>query len=71
MRQENTCWLKVVGIGENGLEGISPLARKLIESAEVLFGGARHLEMVPGAKAEKISWSKRMREAVPKILELR
>ena len=71
MNQKITRWLKVVGIGENGLEGISPVARKLIESAEVLFGGARHLEMVPDAKAEKISWAKRMREAVPKILELR
>ena len=54
MNQKITCWLKVVGIGENGLEGISPVARKLIESAEVIFGGARHLEMVPDAKAEKI-----------------
>ncbi|HJM06451.1 MAG TPA: precorrin-6y C5,15-methyltransferase (decarboxylating) subunit CbiE [SAR324 cluster bacterium] len=64
-------WLKVVGIGEDGLEGISTAAKKLVESAEVLFGGKRHLEMVPDGKAEKIIWAKRMREAVPKILERR
>ena len=64
-------WLKVVGIGEDGLEGVSPKAKKLIESAEVLFGGKRHLQMVPDEKAEKIIWAKRMREAVPKILERR
>ena len=46
MNQKIIRWLKVVGIGENGLEGISPVARKLIESAEVLFGGKRHLDMV-------------------------
>ena len=64
-------WLKVVGIGEDGLEGISTAAKKLVESAEVLFGGKRHLEMVPDGKVEKVIWAKRMREAVPKILERR
>ncbi|MEC8237490.1 MAG: cobalt-precorrin-7 (C(5))-methyltransferase, partial [SAR324 cluster bacterium] len=62
-------WLKVVGIGENGLEGLSPAARQRVESAEILFGGKRHLEMIPGTQAKKIPWAKRMREAVPKILE--
>ena len=57
-------WLKVVGIGENGLEGLSPAARQRVESAEILFGGKRHLEMIPGTQAKKIPWAKRMREAV-------
>ena len=44
-------WLKVVGIGENGLEGLSPAARQRVESAEILFGGKRHLEMIAGQKS--------------------
>ncbi len=40
-------WLSVVGIGEDGLAGLSPAARTLIETAETLVGGARHLAMVP------------------------
>jgi precorrin-6Y C5,15-methyltransferase (decarboxylating) len=36
-------WLSIVGIGEDGVEGLSPVARGLIGSAEIVFGGRRHL----------------------------
>jgi precorrin-6Y C5,15-methyltransferase (decarboxylating) len=36
-------WLSIVGIGEDGVEGLSPVARGLIEGAEIVFGGRRHL----------------------------
>src|SRR5579885_1349072 len=36
-------WLSIVGIGEDGLEALSPVARALIEAAEIVFGGRRHL----------------------------
>jgi len=53
-------WLAVVGIGEDGLGGIAPAGRALVENAEVLFGGARHLAMVPRARAKgnhrRIAW---------------
>jgi precorrin-6Y C5,15-methyltransferase (decarboxylating) len=32
-----------VGIGEDGVEGLGRGARDLIENAEIVFGGARHL----------------------------
>jgi precorrin-6Y C5,15-methyltransferase (decarboxylating) len=35
--------LSIVGIGEDGIEGLTAAARDLIQSAEVVFGGARHL----------------------------
>jgi precorrin-6Y C5,15-methyltransferase (decarboxylating) len=38
-------WLSIVGIGEDGAEGLSPIARGLIAGAEIVFGGARHLEL--------------------------
>ncbi|RLQ88265.1 precorrin-6y C5,15-methyltransferase (decarboxylating) subunit CbiE [Notoacmeibacter ruber] len=38
-------WLTVVGIGEDGISGLSPNARKAIESALHVFGGERHLEL--------------------------
>jgi precorrin-6B C5,15-methyltransferase / cobalt-precorrin-6B C5,C15-methyltransferase len=38
-------WLSIVGIGEDGAEGLSPIARRLIKSAELVVGGARHLEL--------------------------
>ncbi|MCX5935510.1 MAG: hypothetical protein NTU99_12155 [Pseudanabaena sp. LacPavin_0818_WC45_MAG_42_6] len=36
----NKKWLTVIGIGEDGLSGLSPAARSLIDTAEILVGGA-------------------------------
>lgn len=52
-----TPWLHVIGIGEDGLDGISARARALIDRAEVLVGGARHLAKVPRGTAERIDWA--------------
>lgn len=49
-------WLTIVGIGEDGLEGLAPAARELVENAELLAGGERHLEMVPASSAERLQW---------------
>ena len=38
-------WLSIVGIGEDGIEGLSAAGRELIQSAAVVFGGARHLAL--------------------------
>jgi precorrin-6Y C5,15-methyltransferase (decarboxylating) len=38
-------WLSIVGIGEDGVEGLNPVARGLIEGAEIVFGGRRHLAL--------------------------
>jgi precorrin-6Y C5,15-methyltransferase (decarboxylating) len=49
-------WLSVVGIGEDGLEGLSVAARALVNGAQVLVGGERHLALVPAGTAERIAW---------------
>src|SRR5260370_3564592 len=38
-------WLSIVGIGEDGIEGLSAAGRELIQSAAYVFGGARHLAL--------------------------
>jgi precorrin-6Y C5,15-methyltransferase (decarboxylating) len=54
---ELTPWLSIVGIGEDGLEGVSPAGRALIEGATVLLGGRRHLALVPSdERREKLPW---------------
>jgi len=53
-----TPWLAVVGIGEDGLAGLSGAARTLVETAEVLVGGMRHLSMAPEGAAERIVWDR-------------
>ena len=38
-------WLSIVGIGEDGVEGLNATARGLIAAAEIVFGGRRHLAL--------------------------
>src|SRR5216683_7328855 len=38
-------WLSIVGIGEDGVEGLSTVARGLVSGAEIVFGGKRHLAL--------------------------
>ena len=38
-------WLTIIGIGEDGLAGLSEASRKALARAEVVFGGERHLKL--------------------------
>ncbi|RUM99709.1 precorrin-6y C5,15-methyltransferase (decarboxylating) subunit CbiE [Pseudaminobacter arsenicus] len=41
-------WLTIVGIGEDGVEGLGDEAKRRIAEAETVFGGRRHLALVEG-----------------------
>ncbi|WP_460447891.1 precorrin-6y C5,15-methyltransferase (decarboxylating) subunit CbiE [Alsobacter sp. SYSU BS001988] len=65
-------WLSIVGIGEDGLDGLSPAARRLIEQAELVVGGERHLAFVEGVgPGRRMAWPSPLTDAVPRILEQR
>ena len=51
-----SAWLHVVGIGEDGIAGLSDKARQLIASADVLVGGKRHHDLIGQADCERLSW---------------
>jgi precorrin-6Y C5,15-methyltransferase (decarboxylating) len=38
-------WLTIVGIGEDGLAGLSEASRNALDRAETVFGGERHLKL--------------------------
>jgi precorrin-6B C5,15-methyltransferase / cobalt-precorrin-6B C5,C15-methyltransferase len=65
-------WLSVIGIGEEGLEGLSPLARSRIVEAQILVGGERHLSLVSAQKhCEKWVWRSPIQQTVQEILQHR
>ncbi len=64
-------WLSVVGMGEDGWAGLSPIARTLIEQAELLVGGERHLAMLPGDDRERWVWVSPIATSIEKILTRR
>jgi precorrin-6B C5,15-methyltransferase / cobalt-precorrin-6B C5,C15-methyltransferase len=64
-------WLAVVGIGEDGIIGLGPAARALVETAEVLVGGGRHHAMVPGTGPERLVWERPLARTLEAIAERR
>src|SRR5438477_566138 len=38
-------WLSIIGIGEDGVEGLSPAAMRLLAQASLVVGGKRHLDL--------------------------
>ncbi|HEY9641402.1 MAG TPA: precorrin-6y C5,15-methyltransferase (decarboxylating) subunit CbiE [Coleofasciculaceae cyanobacterium] len=61
-------WLSVVGIGESGLAGLSPIAQALIDQATVFFGGSRHLAMLPADQRDRIAWKSPLSTSIDEIL---
>lgn len=47
--------IHIVGIGDDGLEGLQATARELIESAELLVGTEQTLALVPRGAAERVA----------------
>ncbi len=67
-----TPWLTIVGIGEDGLYGLSPAARAALAGAEVVFGGARHLELAgPAIHGEQIAWTTPFTNSIDAVLAAR
>jgi precorrin-6Y C5,15-methyltransferase (decarboxylating) len=64
-------WLALIGIGEDGLDGLSPVARRLIADAEFIVGGARHLKLAGSPKCESLIWPSPISEAIAPILARR
>jgi precorrin-6Y C5,15-methyltransferase (decarboxylating) len=64
-------WLTVVGIGDDGLAGLSGAARALVDTAELLVGGERHQAMVPETSAERLTWDGGVHRAAERIAQWR
>jgi precorrin-6B C5,15-methyltransferase / cobalt-precorrin-6B C5,C15-methyltransferase len=61
-------WLSIIGIGEDGLAGLSPVARQLVSDAELVVGGKRHLALADALiKGQRVSWPSPIGNALPEI----
>lgn len=66
-----SAWLTIVGLGEDGPDGLPPASRAALEAADVVMGAARHLSLLPGPRAETIEWPVPFAEGIPMLLGLR
>ena len=62
-------WLSIVGIGEDGVEGLSATARGLVADADIVFGGERHLQLAaPLIRGEAKQWPSPFSRAIGEVL---
>lgn len=63
--------IEVVGVGDDGWDGLDGARRRLVEGATNLLGGRRHLDLLaphaPGA--ELVPWPSPLRAGLPALLE--
>ena len=65
-------WLSIIGIGEDGVTGLSATARGLIAVATVVFGGQRHLDLAASIiRGEKRPWPSPFDGAADEVLKHR
>src|SRR5260370_12755334 len=61
-------WLSIVGIGEDGLDGMSAAARELLAGAELVAGGQRHLALVASLGKPTFAWETPFAASIPILL---
>ncbi len=65
-------WLTILGLGEDGVEGLSPAAQGMLRAAGAVYGGARHLALAaPLIRGEARPWPNPMRDAWPGLLAMK
>jgi precorrin-6Y C5,15-methyltransferase (decarboxylating) len=61
-------WLSIVGIGEDGVAGLTPVAQQLVSDAELVVGGKRHLGLADRLiRGRRLAWPSPIGEAMPEI----
>ena len=65
-------WLSSIGIGEDGVAGLSPIALSCLDKAKIIFGGERHLSMLPADdNSQKIPWKSPFPISITEIISRR
>jgi precorrin-6Y C5,15-methyltransferase (decarboxylating) len=59
--------IQVIGIGDDGAQGLPAKRIAVIESADVLVGGRRHLAFFPEAGADRIEVGSNLKEVAARI----
>ena len=64
-------WLTLVGIGEDGRDGLCLAARQAIAQASLVVGGRRHLALLGPIAGETLAWASPMEDTFPMLLARR
>ena len=64
-------WLTIIGLGEDGPNGLPPASLKALEEADYVMGAVRHLSLLPDLIANQIIWPTPFADGIPVLLGLR
>ncbi len=64
-------WLTIIGLGEDGPDGLSPATRETLAKADVVMGARRHLDLLPGLGRRRIVWPVPFEDGLPLLLGVR
>ena len=61
----------IIGIGDDGLEGVTSFARQIVQQASMLIGPSALLQRVPPGKAERLAVGADLEEPLKRIAAAR
>ncbi len=64
-------WLFLIGVSEDGLDGLSTAAKSALAQAELIVGGTRHLALIGPMQQPTLAWPSPLTDALPQILACR
>ena len=64
-------WLTIIGIGDNGLDSLTPLARTLFDAAQTIIAPERVLARIDCGGRETIPWTFGIRETIGFVMARR
>lgn len=62
--EHSKAWLSIVGIGDDGWDGLSQQAREAVRSANTVIGGERHKGLIPQDITNYEAWPSPMKQLV-------
>ncbi len=71
LRMSNAQKIQIIGIGDDGTEGLTAAGRQLLDGAQVLVGAEPLLGKLPVTKAEKIVVGANLDEVVERLDKLK
>ena len=64
-------WLTIIGMGEDGYEGLSATAKLVLQKTDVIVGSERLFGFLPTLKAERLEWPQPFSAVVNQMKPLR
>lgn len=58
-------WLTILGLGEDGPDGLAPASLRALREAEIVIGPPRHLSLLPALEAELVEWPAPFADGLP------